>query len=227
MESIQDSIDKTLKKETEKERKSSHKWKPSAFGRCYRYQYWLRKDEPITNPPDARILRVFKAGSLFHDFVQELVLKETQAQKEVLIEIDDIKGYADIVNDEEVVDIKSQHSQSFWYRKKEESNIREKLYPNWLQDMWYCQQLNKKRGRLVFVSKDDLCIQEYFQENDNYWREKVDEEIGTLRHYWNTEMFPLAQPRAYKDNKTGKFKECDYCSFKNKCYDIEKNKELK
>jgi len=92
--------------------------------------------------------------------------------------------------------------------------------------MWYCQELNKKRGRLCFVSKDDLCIQEYFQELDSYWIEKIDEELEFLRNYWRTEALPLAKPRAYKDNKTGKYKECGYCLWKNKCEEIEKQREV-
>ena len=207
---IQDLIDKALEPKEKKPR--SGKWSPSSFGRCYRYQYWLRKDEPVINPPDARVLRVFKSGSLFHNFVQGLVAGD----KEVEIETDDVKGYADIVNDEEVVDIKSQHSYSFWHRKKEENNIKEKLYPNWLQVMWYCQVLNKKRGRLVFVSKDDLCIQEYMQDNDEYWKGEVSKELTKLRLYWQADKLPPAQPRAYKD-KLGDPQECKYCLWKDKC----------
>jgi len=213
---IQNLIDKALEPEERKPR--SGKWSPHAFGRCYRYQYWLRKNETPTDPPDKRVLRIFAVGKMFHNFVQDLI-KDTE--KEVLCETDDVKGYADLVNTDEVIDIKSQHSFSFWHRKKEENNIKEKLYPNWLQVMWYAKQLGKKRGRLVFVSKDDLCIQEYTQDLDDYWEGELTEELNKLRVYWEGNILPKPEPRAYKNAK-GEFKECGYCSFKTKCLDSKK-----
>lgn len=219
VKSVQELIDATL--EPKEKRQRSGKWSPSSFGKCYRNQYWNRADEPGT-PIDARTLRVFKAGNLFHDFVQGLLIGET-VKKEVLVECEDVKGFADLVNSEEVIDIKSQHSQAFWYRQKEikasldvEKSIREMFYNNWLQVCYYAIQLQKPFVRLVFISKDDLVIQEYRQPVDGYWVNEVNKELESLRQFWVSKTVPQATPRLYKQ-KDGTFKECSYCQFAEKC----------
>lgn len=207
-------------------RKRSGKFSPSSFGKCYRAQYWNRKDEPQTNPPDARTERVFKAGNLFHDFVQGVILsKFPEIKKEVLIDVDpDIVGYADLVNEVEVSDIKSQNSKSFDYMNNCK-DIREDRKPNWLQVMYYAISLGKQGARLVFVEKDTLRILEFHQPVDEYWKKEVSNELKTLREYWEKDELPPPKPRAY-GGKEGK-----YCGWKDKClklgFDCIKNKEAK
>ncbi|MCK9482826.1 MAG: hypothetical protein M0R34_00470 [Candidatus Marinimicrobia bacterium] len=217
VETIQQLIDKSLIRQP---RERSGKWSPSSFGRCYRAQYWNRKDEPQSNPPDKRTLRVFNAGNLFEDFVVSLLPKDYQLQ--VLVESDDVKGYADIVTSNEVIDIKSQHSKSFWYMSKfKKDDIKKEKYPNWLQVMYYTRELKKDFGRLVFVSKDDLCIMEFVQPLDDYWLAQLDMELSELRRLWEQDELPKAEPRCFI-NKDGKSKECQYCSFKILCEETEK-----
>ena len=210
-------IDAAIKQDNEKEHISSGKWKPSMFGSCYRRQYWHRAGEKETNPPDARALRIFKCGDLFHDFIQNLL--GDSVQSEVLVETKDVKGYADCVGEDIVIDIKSVHSKSFWWMTKS-ADIKKDKYNNFLQVMWYAMALGKNYAELAFVSKDDLCIQEYRMEVDEYWRHEVAIELKTLNHYWDTEQLPAATPRLYVSEKTP-CKECTYCSFMNKCYEQE------
>lgn len=208
---IQELIDKKLLDEQNKERKTSGKWTPSRFGRCYRFQVWKRQGEPETNPPDTRTLRVFAAGKLFHRFAQDIILEENKdAAIEVKIEHDDIIGYADIVNIDTVWDLKSQHSRAFWHMQKS-VDIRKDKYQNWLQVMSYVWLLEKKQGRLVFISKDDLCILEYAEFLTDFWITEIEKELKILREYWNKKELPPALPRAYGG------KECEYCGYKNKC----------
>lgn len=211
--SVQSLIDDKLN--IKSDHKRSGKWSPSQFGGCLRKQFYHRKDEPQSNPPDSRSLRVFKAGDLFHDFVQSLLIDKGY-QSEVLIETDDVKGFADLVNHDEVADIKSVHSKSFWYMTKTD-NIKEEKYHNWLQVMWYAIELKKQYARLVFVSKDDLCIQEYRLEVDNYWRKEVSKELDTLRKVWVEGVLPEAKPRLFGKDKNGTPKECSYCNWLDKC----------
>jgi len=221
--SIQELIDKALVRNGERIR--SGKYSPSSLGRCYRNQYWNRKNEPVSNPIDERTLRVFKAGDLFHEFVQSLVVKNNpSAQIEVRIEDDDFLGYADIVLNDEVDDIKSQHSRAFWYRSKLQwKDLEDKLYCNILQVLWYAVKLGKVKARLVFVSKDDLCIQEYPIILNDRWIKKLNEEINTLQEWWRKQELPPALPRAYLDDE-GKSEECKYCQFLDTCKALEKNK---
>jgi hypothetical protein len=220
--SIQELIDKALERKGDRVR--SGKYSPSSLGKCYRAQYWNRKNEPVSNPTKDRILRVFKAGNLFHTFVQDVIIANNpEAKKEVLVETDDFKGYADLVLMDEVVDLKSQHSKAFWYRGKLEwKELEPALFCNILQVVFYAYNLGKDRARLVFISKDDLCIQEYPINVGNYSL-KLGEEIATLRDFWAYEALPPAKPRAYPD-KEGKPAECKYCSWADTCKKLE-NKE--
>lgn len=221
MKTVQQLIDEALIRPA---REPSGKWVPSLFGRCYRAQYWRRKSEPATNPPDQRILRVFKAGNLFEDFVVGLITKENSFETQVKVESEDVLGYADIVGDNEVTDVKSQHSKSFWWMTKSK-DIKADRYTNWLQVMYYARALNKDFGRLVFISKDDLCIQEYVQPLDDYWLKELDEELDLLRLIWRMGTLPLAQPRCFINKKTGKSNECKYCDWSDKCNALEKPKD--
>jgi hypothetical protein len=218
-ESIQVLIDKALERKGERIR--SHKFSPSSLGRCYRAQIFNRKDEPQSNPIDERTLRVFRAGNLFHEFVQDLIIaNHPEAQKEVLIETPAFKGYADLVLSDEVIDIKSQHSKAFWYRKNLEwKDIEPKLLCNILQVCFYALNLGRNRARLVFISKDDLCIQEYPIEAKK-WQETLNQEIEVLNGIWAKQELPPAIPRAYPD-KNGECAECGYCAWKDLCGKIE------
>ena len=219
--SIQELIDTALERKGDRVR--SGKYSPSSLGKCYRAQYWNRKDEPVSNPAEDRVLRVFKAGNLFHEFVQDVIIANNpEAQKEVLIETEEFKGYADLVLENEVVDLKSQHSKAFWYRSKLAWNeLEPKLLPNILQVVFYASNLGKDRARLVFISKDDLCIQEYPLIVGNYSL-KLGEELATLRDFWHYGALPPAMPRGYLD-KEGKSAECKYCGWRALWENIEKN----
>lgn len=210
---LQQKIDEALLKEQEerKDRVRSMKWKPSMLGRCYRAHFWARKSEPESNPVDTRTLRVFAVGKLFHTFVQGFL---PNTQVEVKVEDENIMGYADVVGDDVVYDIKSQHSKSFWYSKKSGYDVKKEKYTNWLQVMLYAKMLGKKFGCLMFVSKDDLCIEEYVLALSD-WEAEVDKELKILNDFWAAGELPPAVPRCYNG------KECQYCSYLDKCKEYE------
>jgi len=215
--SVQKLIDEALAKEqaARANRERSGKFNPSMFGACYRKQYYNRKNIQQSNPPDERTLRVFKVGKLFHNFAQSFY---PEAQTEVKIEIEDVLGYADVVIDEAVIDIKSQHSRAFWWMEKTNYNINIEKKHNILQVVFYAWMLKKKEGRLVFVSKDDLCVAEYgfFAEN---WFPEVEEELKNLRQWWSSGTIPPQEPRLFGVGKDKKPKECGlYCSWRDYCY---------
>jgi len=221
MDNLQGLLDKALER---KDRPRSGKFSPSMLGRCYRAQIWNRQNIPQSNPPDERAQRVFKAGSLFHEFIQGVISKVyPSAQIELLIENEDFKGFADIVLDDEVIDLKSQHSRAFWHRRNLDwKKLEPKLMANILQVVYYAKEIGKPKARLVFISKDDLTLQEYPLIVGNYTL-KLNEEIATLRDFWQWNALPPATPRAYP-NDDGKFAECGYCSWKDKCIETEKQK---
>jgi hypothetical protein len=220
---VQERIDEVLLAEQEASltRVRSGLWSPSSFGGCYRKQYWNRKNEPKTNPPDERSLRVFKAGHFFHEFVQKIILEQCpEAQVEVPIKTDDVMGYADIVLPDEVVEIKSQHSKAFWWMDKSDKPITEEKADHILQASFYAVTLGKEWIRLVYVSKDDLCVREFKLRLTDELKSKVTKELNTLNKLWAFGELPKAEPRLYK-GKDGKSKECSYCAWKTKCEEVE------
>ena len=202
-----------LEKQKEKEKRiRSGLFSPSLFGRCFRAQFWNRKNEPQTNPPDINALRRFACGDLFHDFVQNMLPPHLN---EVKVSVDpDILGFADIVGDNFVADLKSVHSKKFWYMAKSGYNIDAEEIPKILQVVYYASRLNKPIAKLVFVSKDDLCIEErdFVVEK---WADRLEAEIQTLRNLWGADILPAAKPRTY-NGKEGK-----YCPFLDKCMSLE------
>lgn len=212
---LQELINAELLKEQEskKDRIRSGKYSPSLLGACFKRQYWNRTNEEPSNPPDEATLRKFKAGNLFEKFAVDLAIKQNpELLLQVKVEDDDFLGFADIVNGEEVIDIKSIHSKGFWYMQNTE-DIRKEKFNNFMQVLFYSLKLNKKYGKLCFISKDDLTIAEYRQELDNYWLNELDMEITKLQYYWKSKVIPPSEPRLYSG------KECKWCSFKDKCKD--------
>jgi len=218
---IQEILDAELS--SKEKHQSSGLISPSALGQCYRRVWWARKNETPSNPPDNRTLRVFAMGHMVEKFVVDNLLKRyPDWQTQVEVTHDDVHGYADIVSPDEVMDVKSQHSRKFWWNTKEMQagkDIRDMFMNNWLQVMTYAWYLNKPKARLIFVSKDDLCIQEYSLDCDDYWKGLIDEELTKIRYYCGNKTIPPATPRLYGGEETKK--ECEYCQYKDLCKEKE------
>jgi hypothetical protein len=206
---IEKTIDDALLQEQiiSSQRTRSGKWSPSSFGRCYRYQFWNRKNIPQSNPVDVEALRRFKLGKLVHNFVQNFI---PDKQTEVKVETDDVLGFADIVQPKKVIDIKSIRSFGFKKILKKDYDITLDKFSYILQLMSYVKFLSKKVGELFFVDTDSMKIKTFeFKIED--WEAKVDEELEVLRGFWKQDKLPPASPRAYGG------KECKYCVFENEC----------
>jgi hypothetical protein len=223
---IQDLIDKKLaeKQEKRKDRVRSGKISPSSLGKCYRYQYWNIKNEPQTNPPDARALRVFAVGHLFHKFLEDLM----DCEVEVKVEDDNVLGYADIVGDDWVGDFKTVNSKKFWYLENEDKiPITERERHNFLQVTCYAMMLSKPYCKIVLISKDDFCLKEYTIGTEVLMGE-VEKEINHVVSILKGDL-PEGKARCYPtyrtDKKTGRMelvghKECEYCCFRDKCKEV-------
>lgn len=217
---LQEMIDKVLMDEQEKgkSRIRSGCWSPSSFGRCYRYQFLNRKGV-AGDPIDARTLRKFKAGKLFHDFVEKL-LPEHSTEVVCKNQEGDIFGYCDVVLDDMVIDIKSCHSydfKRFWDKNKPYDVFKEKA-TNWLQVACYGMILKKKMCGLFFISKDDLVTEQFVAPVEKFVP-IIEDELKELRGYWKRDEVPVGEPRAYGG------KECKYCVYYTKCDSPNKTEE--
>lgn len=217
---LQNQIDQAIaKNDLERaDRKRSGKMNPSAFGFCYRKQYWQRLAEPETNSVPPRVKRIGVIGKAIEDAALKLIgAKRTQ----VLIEDDDVKGFADLAEaGDTVTEFKSVHSAQFHHTQRDSYDFATQKIHNILQVMTYVKYLKKVWGKLVFISRDDLCIDEPVFHIDR-WLPEVDKEIATNKAYWEKKELPPAIPRLFISQKTPR-KECEtYCSFKDKCYKME------
>lgn len=212
--------DYLLKEQEERsKRERSGKISPSQLGRCYRYQLWNRKNEIPSNPTDILGLRKFAVGKIFHNWIQDLLV---DVQSEVMVEQDDIFGYADLVTPEAVIDLKTTHSKAFWYMQKETYDVNVEKYDNILQVCLYAMILKRPEARLCMISKDDLCMTEYGFDVEK-WKPEVEKELKAVRNNWTRGELPPPEPRAF-----GK-KECSWstgcCMYRDKCFKLQ-NKEI-
>ena len=210
---IQELIDqKLLQAQEEKAKKErSGLWAPGRFGRCYRFQYWSRKKEIETNPPDITALRRFKVGSVFHDYIQKFYPQELT---EIEVKQDDIIGYLDVEQHSFVIDIKTVKEWEYKHICKEDFNVEEDKEPNCMQVCTYAWLRNKPNAILCFVNIASLESKEFIL-NVAEWIPKIQEELAILRGFWEKEVVPPAIPRAYGG------KECSYCSYRDKCNKFE------
>ena len=212
---IQKLIDEQLllKQQEQSKRERSGLWSPSRFGKCYRMQYWSRAKEPETNAPDIIALRRFAVGNLFHDYIQSFY---PEAQREVKIQTDDIIGFADLVTEDTVTDVKSVTEYAFKYLILPEFDVTKEKEPNCLQVCDYAIRLNKPKASLIFVNIASVSTVE-FSLNVEAFKPKLEAELKILRSYWGNQQLPPAKPKCYIDKKTGKSKECGYCPYLDRC----------
>ena len=211
---IQQLIDNALiaEQEAKSKRIRSGKFSPSSFGRCYRMQFWNRKNVPQTNPPDVEALRRFKVGNIIHDYAQSFF---PNAQREVKILVaDDIIGFADIVLPDEVVDIKSCRTFEYKQMLKEDYDIKVSKLTNCLQVGSYAYFLSKPQARLIFIEKDALDSKEFIIKVSDL-KQQIEDELEILRGHWKNGTLPAPSPRAYGG------KECNYCNYMNKCFELQ------
>lgn len=213
---IDDAISKMVEEDERKRsaRKRSGLWNPSAFGQCYRRQYWNRQDKNPSDPFTNELLRTFKLGTWIHEKIQSLL----KADIEVEVVARDCKGFADVVSNDCVYDIKTMNSMVFKHikRKKDESEEEHKervidaKIDNFLQVAFYALQLSKKFCAVCFVNKDNMeCVE--IKVEASRFKNVLEEELDILNGYWGIQKEPPALPRLYKS------KECQYCQFRSVC----------
>ncbi len=197
--------------EKRKERVSSGKMTPSSFGQCYRRQIYKIKKYEMSNPPDLPSIKRMMLGSVVHETIQKAFPKI-----EVPIETDYLKGYADIVGDDYVADIKTINPYAFkWIQKTKD--IKEDKKDAWLQVATYGVLLKKKYVKLLFVNTGDFNKMEEFTFPTENWKDDVEDEIGYNKVLMVKDKLPPKEPRLYGEDKDGNPRECDYCAYKDLC----------
>ena len=190
--SVADSLDRYIEAIAEP-REPDGLWHPSSLGGCDRKALYEVRGTPKSNPPDARTRRVFRVGHLMHEFVQAAIAHDPSVLRfypEVGLEAPDLRvtGHADgllmhVDGSWEVLEFKTISSRAFQYGDlpKPDHVGQLSLYMKVLREYGgratdvTIPPLGERltRGRVIYVSKDDLRIGEY----GVTWSSSKDEEI--------------------------------------------------
>ena len=222
MDSFDQQIENTLWEEHREKSKRvrSHKFNPSSFGRCYRYQVWNRANLPKSNPPDLAGLKRMKQGQETHKMIQACF-----DRTEIKIETEDVLGYMDIDFDNTAIDIKC--TEAFKWKKywnvPTHVTIKNK-FNSWLQVLWYAVETKKPKAGLFGTVFGTFTYTPHIVEVSPYFISEVEKEINALREWWRifttTNTIPYAEPRAFGGN------ECNYCDQKTRCKEYENGTEV-
>lgn len=198
-------VNTSIKEQNDKrEKKNQISWHASSLGTCLRGTYLNRLGNKPDKGFDERTLRVFNMGNLIEDWLVDLLKLQELKFGDMVIETQvrgedkelNVSGYADVVveyqGEKEVIEIKSKHSRAFWWmNNKGEGAQRQHQYQLWL----YLWMLKIDKGRITYVSKDDLSILEYpvLRSNETLKKE-VFEQLELLNKAWQSKdptLLPL------------------------------------
>lgn len=230
--------------EQKKEYKS---WRCSSLGSCPRKHFYARLGIEPTSPPDERTQRVFEVGNIFHEWIQSLVMDTTISQPDdAIVEQElydqelDLGGRYDMrikTRGKDILfDIKTQHSRAFWwmlqkakgYTKKDGTKIpptpiSEQKKEHRQQLGGYMLMLKRMgapvdEGRMLYVSKDDLCMEEITFHLTPELEKSVLDELAMLNKHWAEKTLPPCTCAEMYDGKG-----IQYCNFqtegRNACCD--------
>jgi len=207
------------------DRPASTFFRGSKLGSCLRQQYYDATKEPVTNPFDDRLYRIFEQGHVIAETF-ERNLKASGLfdvfKSEVAVEIPeyDFSGNIDHLvqwkedGQLEVIEMKSMNSNGFKYLKgpKPEHAIQAASYAVALERT--LDPSVKVKARVVYVSKDDFLISEYSLDREWYDRALRVLKVGNKFKEQGRIPFRLPVPEG-KDPK--KMWPCGGCQWLTKC----------
>ena len=120
-----------------------------------------------------------------------------------------------------IYEIKSVNSKAFWWMAKEGWKPKEE---HALQVHLYLHYLRKKypnaEARLLYVSRDDLTVQELTIEYDEVIAKKAEEKFRLLSKCWKEKKVPPVEPAIVLNPQTNKYQvnwKAKYCSHHGLC----------
>jgi len=204
-------------------RKENHQqthWHASRLGNCLRGQYLERIGAEPDEPLDDRVKRIFAVGDLFEGFVINTVASHTgtriMTQISVLDEERDISGKADLWvshgGEAELYELKSKHSKSFHYMRKKGKPMEQHALQLWI----YLDNLEIEKGNVLYVSKDDLCVEEYpIRRHSEDLREETERRLDLLNKAWEKKdptILSLPEEDSWQES---------YCNYHEQCVTLD------
>lgn len=212
-------LDKYL--EDNNEKRELKGFNASGMGHCFLERYWERQGKE-KDDLESRKLRVFEVGNIIHEFLQNVAKQATNIKVlecESELQLDGfIFGHPDLLIEVDgkliLYDIKTVHSKKFHYSVNPRKGNPQDDLGYIAQLHTYALMLSEKYPRLVdcrilYVSKDDLCMAEKAYPFTEYARNTVLKEINKLKEMWEKQEEPQAIPQEDW--------QCNYCGFQSKC----------
>lgn len=216
---VRELVDNFLLEEAKKVRDYGDYWSASSAGYCMRKNILERLKVPhVETEADARKQRVFTAGHIFHEWMQDLTKKAglSIAQEVELIDNDImVKGhFDDLVQGKDgliLYDYKTVNSQSFKYKKDKMSHYHKMQLGTYLymlrQEGKVSQVLSESsdgmfgqakgvdttnivEGRILNISKDDLRMSEMALIYNEGLEKEVLDYWTTINKHWADKTFP-------------------------------------
>jgi len=199
-------------------KKSIGRYYPSEIGTCLRKTWYSYKDP---QPTDTQLIRIFEAGNILHEFIEEVLESEKNPEVELLgteipikIKHKDfmISGRIDnlilvkIENKEVLIEVKSCKYLPNEFRKEHESQLQ-----------FYMHSLGVHQGILLYIKKDDLETKEFEISYDKEKAETLLKRFEALNKALKENKIPEAEARHDEE----KIWLCERCPWKEECWERE------
>jgi hypothetical protein len=187
---------------------------PSEVGGCIRKTWFSYKKPKQT---DARLIKIFEAGNMLHEFITNVIKSEKNAEVELLqsevpikIETKDfiISGRIDnlvlikLNGIQVLVEVKSAKSIP-WNKKKEHE----------MQLQLYLHATKIKDGMILYIQKDNLDTRSFNVQYDEKIIEKILKRFELLHQTLINDKIPFAEAKACEEDLWM----CRFCAWKEEC----------
>ena len=216
--SIQSVISDYLKEKFSQKHDSDH-WYASDMGYCFRKRCYKRAEVKPSEEMTDQQMRKLECGNIFHWWIQKkledcgvLLKKEQEVENKEY----NYKGHYDALVEKDGVklmyDFKTVHSYAFHYLRENGGQGKE---PHKLQLASYMLFSGEpvSSGRVLYISKDDLCVEEISVELEDY-KDKIIAELKKLNDFWDKKKLP-PKLKDIEDNKPNW--QCRFCSYLTYC----------
>lgn len=219
-------------------------WHPSGLYGCDRKTIYEVRATPPTDDRDDRSYRILEVGQILHDFIQGAVKSSNTyvaaAWDEVKVKSPDLNltGSVDMLvkhhdGSFEVLEFKTINSYAFKYKElpKEDHVGQVRAYMYMLRYHGGVDQEGNEisplgssleRARIVYVSKDDMMMEEYPIEWSAQGDADLVSRIERLQSHQDAGTLPERLQPEVKKGKLQRNWLCGYCQFQTKCWDVDK-----
>lgn len=186
-----------------------NRWYATDLGGCMGGAYFKRKGVESTNPPDARSRRIMRMGKMMEDLIVQDIQKALGGDPDILLidtqqRLEDLEhnasGRLDLLiisrsNPPILYEVKSVNSKAFWWMAKRDWQPNESHV---LQINFYLKHLLPKYpdmlARIMYVSRDDLTIQEVPVMYDEEMSKRSDAKFKLLEKCFQEGVIPPVEP---------------------------------